>query len=173
MILDLTWRLIEGDPIGRSWHLDQTFTRQVVFREAEESELDSDEDSGTDDRPILLTCEVQDRHLRWITNMVNNSEVVGQNLDPMLEKPTFSNYVITMTKKLVCEEGCMDHFLWTVHLENGMEGPKLEDLSSGEGLIMKILRWIKKINASHFRNFKRSSLLEIVLGIQSKNSDRK
>ena len=166
--------MIEGDPVGRSWHLDRTFTRQVVFRAAEDSELDSDIDSGTDDNPILLTCEVQDRHLNWITEMANNSEAVGRNLNPFLEKPTFSNYVITMTKKLICDvEGCMEHFLWTVHLEAVTEGPKLGDLSSDEGLVMRIFRWIKKINMSHFRGFKRSSLLEMILGVQSKNSSRK
>ena len=170
--LELSWSLLAGDPVQRSWYLEQTFTRQVVFRSAEEPELDSDDDSGTDDRPILVKSEVQDRHLMWITNMINNSNVAGRNLNPNLEKPSFSNYVITMTKKLVCEEeGCMDHVHWMVHLEDIPMGPTLADLGPEGGLLVKINQWVKMIRASHFRNFEGSSLLKVILGRQSKKSN--
>ena len=144
-----------------------------MFRAAE-SELDSDEDSGTDDNLALLTSEVQDRHLTWITQMANNSRAVERNLNPLLEKPTFSEYVVTMTKKLICDvDGCMDHVLWMVHLEEKKEGATLADLGPEGGLLVKIQRWIKKIMASHFRNFSGSSPLEMLMGRQSKGPYRK
>ena len=134
----------------------------MVFRAAEDSDLESD-DSGTDDNLNLLTSSVQDRYLNWITDLLNNSERVEEDLNPLLEKPSYTDFVITMTKILSCEmETCMDHVAWAVHVEKIKNEKLLMDLGPEGGILVKLEKWVNSIMVQHFGCYGRSSLLEIL-----------
>ena len=161
---NLVWSLRAGNPVERSFCLEPNFTRQVIFGRNSEEES-SDEDSGSDDTPNLVKSAVQDRHLDWITNMINWSEKVEKELDPQMKEPTYTEYVITMTKALECEEKtCMKHVSWYVNLEMVKEEKRLYDLVDEDGLLVAIERWVKMIQGQHFPTVSGSSLRKVVCG---------
>ena len=139
----------------------------MVFRAAEESDLESN-DSGTDDNLNLLTSSVQDRYLNWITDLLNNSERVEEDLNPLLEKPSYTDFVITMTKILSCEmETCMEHVSWAVHVEKVKGEKRLMDLGQEGGILVKLEKWVNSIMTQHFGGYRRLSLLEMLFKLKT------